>query len=496
MRLSPLSVPYRAAETVVRFAWVVIISIVGGAGMSPVGIPFAVLAVAAVLLAAVGYQVAFFQRFEYELTDDTLDISAGVVSRREREIPYRRIQNVDVRRNPVQRALGIAELRVETAGGGETEASLRYLHAVTASQLQSELSRRKRGDEEGTPDPKTRELYAITTRELALLGVVGVDLRLLSAGAALLPLVIPSVSRQFPLASLAQTAPLVLAGLATVALVASGIQAVTSYWGFRLLDAGDELQYERGLLQQYAGTIPLEKVQSVRLSENVLARLVGHASVEVETAGYAPGEESGSQSAVPLADRERAIGLAREVEAYDETTLQHPPTRARTRYIARYTIVVATLAVGWVALLRFAPFTIPGPIWGPLALLPAVPVAAHVKWRNLGYALLDDHVVTRQGFWTRTTHVVPYYRVQTLVESASIFQRRRDLATLVIDTAGSGGLTSRDARVLDVGSATATDLRESVERRLDAALHARRSRQRSTDLTSSSFRESTKPGDA
>lgn len=474
MRLSPLSIPYRATETVARFAWVVVISIIGGAGMSPVGIPFAVLAVAGVLLAAVSYQIAFFQRFEYELTDDTLDISAGVVSRREREIPYRRVQNVDVSRNPIQRALGIAELRVETAGGGETEARLRYLDAATASDLQTELSRRKRGDAEGTPEPATRDLYAITPRELALLGVVGVDLRLLTAGAALLPLVIPSVSRRFPLASLAQTAPLVLAGLATIALFASGVQAVTSYWGFRLLDAGEELQYERGLLQQYAGTIPREKVQSVRLSENVLARLVGHASVEVETAGYAPGEDGGSQAAVPLANRERAIELAREVEAYEETTLQHPPTRARTRYAARYLILVAVLAAGWVALRQVAPIEIPGPVWAPVTLLPAVPVAAHLKWRNLGYALLDDHVVTRQGFWTRTTHVIPYYRVQTLVESASVFQRRRNLATLIVDTAGSGGLTSRDARALDVGAETATELREAVERRLKAALEARR----------------------
>lgn len=476
-RLSPLSVPYRAAETVARFAWVVVITVVGGAS-STVGAPIGLLAVAVVLLGAVAYQVAYYRRFSYGLTEDTLDIDAGVFSRRAREIPYRRVQNVDVRRNPVQRALGIAELRVETAGGGETEASLRYVAADTATRLQSELSRRKRGDGEDTPEPEARELYAITPRELGLLGVVGVDLRLLSAGAALLPLVVPSVSRRFPLASLARTAPLLLAGLAAVALLASSVQAVTSYWGFRLVDAGDELRYERGLLQQYAGTIPREKIQTVKLSENVLARLVDHAAVEVETAGYAPGESGGSQSAVPLADRERAVALAREVEAFPDRELDRPPTRARIRYAARYLLVLAVLAAVWYALVRFAPLPVPGPVWAPLALLPLVPVAAHLKWRNLGYALLDDHVVTRGGFWTRTTHVVPYYRVQTLVESATVFQRRRDLATLVVDTAGSGGLTSRDARAVDVGAATATDLRETVEERLAAALASRRAASR------------------
>lgn len=474
MKLSPLSVPYRAAESIARFAWVVVLSVIGGAGLAPVGVPFAALSVGGVLAAAVAYQFAFYRRFTYDLTEDTLDISTGVISRRVREIPYRRVQNVDVRRNPVQRALGIAELRVETAGGGETEASLRYVRADDAARLQTELSRRKRGRDADDTEAESRELYAITPRELGLLGVVGVDLRLVSAGAALLPILLPSVSKKFPLATLAQTTPLLFVGLVVVALLVSSAAAVTSYWGFRLIDAGDELRYDRGLLQRYSGTIPREKIQSIRLTENVLARLIGHASVEVETAGYAPGEGGDSQSAVPLANRDRAVALAREVETYEEADLERPPTRARTRYVVRYTLVAAAIAAVWYAAFQVSPFELHAPVWTPLPLFGLAPIAAHFKWRNLGYALLDDHVVARQGFWTRTTHVVPYYRVQTLVESATIFQRRRDLATLLVDTAGSGGLTSRDARALDIDAARAGDLRVAIEARLEAALQDRR----------------------
>jgi putative membrane protein len=60
--------------------------------------------------------------------------------------------------------------------------------------------------------------------------------------------------------------------------------------------------------------------------------------------------------------------------------------------------------------------------------------------------------------------------VQTLVHSASVFQRRRELATLVVDTAGSQGFGATDARALDADAERARELGAELERRFDAAL--------------------------
>jgi putative membrane protein len=79
--------------------------------------------------------------------------------------------------------------------------------------------------------------------------------------------------------------------------------------------------------------------------------------------------------------------------------------------------------------------------------------------------------------------VVPYYRVQTVVDSRTVFQRRRRLATLVVDTAGSSGLTGRQPRALDIDEARAADLRETVADRLQEALADRRSERRSERLS-------------
>jgi putative membrane protein len=473
MKLHPLSVVYRTGTAVSRFAWVLVIGAFSTSQFDGFGTGAAVLLAAAVL-AVLAYQVAYVRRFDYELTPDTFDLQSGVVSRRTREIPYRRVQNVDVSRNVLQRALGIAELRIETAGGGETEAQLRYVSDDEADRIQREVGRLKRGvaEDETDPQPETAdELFAITARELLLLGVVRVDLRLLSFVTVLLPIVLPSVSETLPLLDLFRAAPVVLGGLVAVALLVSSATAVANYYGFELHRGADELRYRRGLLQEYSGTIPLDKVQSVSVTENALARRLGYASLEVETAGYAPGGDgNGSQSAVPLARRERVFDLARSVEGFGDVSFQRPPRRARTRYAVRYSLVVAFLTAVSVGVVRVAAISPPVPALSPLALLVAVPIAAHLKWANLGYALAENHFVAREGFWTRTTRVVPYYRVQTLVESATVFQRRRDLATLVVDTAGSQGFGTNDARALDIDAERASELRRELDGRFQSAL--------------------------
>ncbi|MCL7418905.1 MAG: PH domain-containing protein, partial [Halalkalicoccus sp.] len=139
-RLHPLSIPYRVAQAVLGYVPLVFFAaIASGPAFGGIGIALAALAILVGFVAAVAWQVAYFRRFEYETTPDTFDIRSGVVSRRNREIPYRRVQNVDISRNVVQRALEIAELRIETAGGGETEAILRYVGYEEAKRLQNEL---------------------------------------------------------------------------------------------------------------------------------------------------------------------------------------------------------------------------------------------------------------------------------------------------------------------------------------------------------------------
>ncbi|WP_123534496.1 PH domain-containing protein [Halosimplex salinum] len=501
--LHVLTVPYRISQQGISI--VIALFVFGGSSLSAlfgpdrslmaIGVALAVVLGAAAL---VGYLVAQYRRFEYELTPDTFDIRSGVFSRRQREIPLRRIQNVDISQNVVQRILGIAEVGLETAGGGGTEAQLRYVGDDEAERLQSEISRLSRAakaTEEGTVEPdeeRFETVFEMTERELGVLALVSVDLRIASFlffGASVFA---PSAVSMFDPQSyweyglgLENVVGAILGPVAALAVIlalalVSGVLNAARYYGFRLDRGDEELRYERGLLQKFRGTIPLSKVQTLTVRENVLARAMDYAALTIETAGYTPtsGESNGSQSAIPVAERDRVVTLARSLEAFDATGFERPPKRARLRYAFRYTAALAVL-VGLLYLgTRVTDFTL---FWYvPLVALPLVPVAAHLKWANRGYALGENHVVTRNGFWVRQQKVVPYHRVQTVFTTQTIFQRRRDLSTVTIDTAGSQSITGEDARAVDIDAEVAERIRERVPDELYGALARRRraSRQR------------------
>jgi len=536
-RLHPLSVPYRAVTRAVRPSTLfVVVTAVGSGSLDPQSLTFLGMVVAGIV-ATFAYQYGYYRRFRFALTRGTLDVASGVLSRRSREIPLRRVQNVDVGQNPLQRLMGIAAIRVETAGGGDTEAVFECLGREPAEQLRDDLRRaakraRASGDD---ADPTTddelspaidevdesdrEEVFALSTRSLLVLSLLSFD-----AGAGVISSVVGAVlsggdpSNLVGVGRLLSSLPLRPVETALIGLLAVGVLAwvlsvvltFARYYGFRLVRVDDGLEYERGLLQQYSGTIPVEKVQTVSLRSNLAHRCLGYLTVAVETAGYSPGSErSAKQLAVPLARRPEALRVARSVEPFpvestatgDTTTaedraagpprLERPPRRARRRYVVRFALAVLLVsAVGAVAVRLLAVRNL-GPelavdrrlLAGPLFALLVTPVAAHLRWRSRGYATGSEHFLVRTGFWRRVTRIVPYYRVQTVVETRTVFQRRRDLASVTADTASTASLLGGEAVAVDIDATRAETLRGQLQTALDRAIRERVAERASDPVT-------------
>ena len=501
MKLAVKAVPYRALQktTTLLISAVFIASI--GIGV-PVGPPqFLPVAVGSFLL-SLGYEFAYYRRFEYELTDDTLDIRSGVFNRREREIPYGRVQNVDISRNVFQRLVGLSKLDIETAGGGSTEASLRYVTAFEANRLQLDIRRYKRGEspeshaegevgDTGVDRDRAVDdeelLFEIAPSELALAGVLSFDPRVPGALIALFTGSVPFISPIIPF----DAPPLIVFGLLAVlfaaglvlAWIVGAVSAIVNYWGFRLTRTEGELRYERGLLQRYSGTIPFDKIQAITITDNPLKRRAGYATLVVETAGYAPGQTDGrgSEAAVPIGSRDRVDRLADEISSIEEPTFNRPPKRIRRRYFVRYLLAIAGLTGLLYAGLSVFDLADAMPWYLPAIAALGTPLAAHYKWLHRGYWLGEDHLVTRNGFWSRETKQVAYYRIQTVIETRTIFQRRWSVATVIADTAGSLSVLGTGAAAVDIDQREAERLRETLTERLRTALAERRwDRQRST----------------
>ena len=229
---------------------------------------------------------------------------------------------------------------------------------------------------------------------------------------------------------------------------------ILAYSGFTLSRQGDFLYIKRGLLERREATIPLSRIQAVRVSEGVLRQPFGLSSLRVESAGY--GEDSGvSTTLFPLLPRneveELLAGAAPEFAGAPD--IEPLPRRSLRRYVFRATFLYLIIAFA-AALLSFLVFQSALGLFGLFLILPAA-AYGWLCYRDAGWAFEEDRLVVRHRSLGRKTAIAPRDHLQSRGMVSSPFQRRVRLATFLAEVAsGSGGSVLR-VKDLDGGAARA-----------------------------------------
>lgn len=106
-----------------------------------VAIPPLVPPGAGIALAVVGglHAVLRHRRFRFELREDALYLERGVLVHVSTVVPYVRVQHVDTRRGPIERATGLASTVVYTAGSRGADVSVPGLSPTRANGLRDRL---------------------------------------------------------------------------------------------------------------------------------------------------------------------------------------------------------------------------------------------------------------------------------------------------------------------------------------------------------------------
>lgn len=470
-RLHPLTLVFEAIRIGRAFVLPALAAAVGTAddGISrTLTVGLGILAGPALLAA-----LARYFGFRYRHLDHALIIDSGLISRRRRVIPVARIQNIDVRQNVLQRVCGVAELRVETAGGSRTEAVLAVLSRSDADALRLELLA-GRHDAEAVPEPQAETLARLSTADLALAGATSNQIGLAAAGIAgalqlLEHLPLADWPAEIEPETLVPAAPTIAIAAITIGALLlillagwmlSVVGAVIGYHGFTLERTGSELHKRYGLLARWEGSLPLHRVQAIRIEESLLRRPLGLAAIRIETAGATPGRDQngGTEAFVPLirhADVPTLVARVLDEIDYSAVHLRPVHPRARRRIFRRLATPIV-LAAGLLALALH-------PGWlALLVLLPPARLLASLQYRNRGYTRQNGYLIARSGFFNRITCIMPERKIQTLHLSASPFQRRHGLTTLIAVSAGG---PRAEARVRDLSAADAHTLLVALTQR-------------------------------
>jgi putative membrane protein len=441
-RLSPLTPLVRSFIVLVAAGTTVVRDLTRG-DLGPTATVFGLL-----LLAGAVYGTASWLRTTFWIEADELRVDTGVLNRQSRRIRIDRLQGVDIVQPFVARLFGLAELRMDVAGGSAREGSLAYLPLSESRRLKDLLLTRRAelgaagagaagvgaadagaagagaagagaaeagasaagaGAAEAAGAAGAETTGAAAGAETAAVegraGVPGRPIARVELSMLLLSILLSGET----LALVSVLAVTVVAltvsgqwlGLSAIVPVLFGFgvalfRRFSVNYGFTVSQTPAGMQVRRGLFDLSSQTIALKRVQGVVVTEPLLWRALGWARLDVSIAGYgAGGDNDGSapSTVLPVGDREVVHGLARHVLGGLEPDAVHlRPVLRRARWLA--------------------------------------PVA--YRFFRVG---TDEHlVVSREGWFARRTHAAPQARVQSVRITQGPLQRRFGLADVHLDS--------------------------------------------------------------
>ncbi len=449
-----------------------------------------------VIAVLVGVSILQYLTYHYRIGRDAISVRSGVVSRNRREIPFARIHNVVVHQNPLHRLFGVAELRLESAGGHRPEAEMRVLKVSQALALE-QLIRHGGQDlpaaDQANADPLATApatpgdavLLRLSTLDVLRIGLLSnrgwvVVLAALGAAMQLFPRgtvsdAIEQGGRQaFGYASHLHPATWVWAVAALVAVLAfwvllrvlSVALALLRYYGFQLSEQQRRLTVVSGLLTRLRSSVARRRIQAWTLREGPLQRWARrrHLRIDIAAGAAVDNQRRDLRELAPLATPQACDALVQHLLPQ----LQWPPSRWQP--VQRR---------GWWRLclpaLLWLPAVAAAAVWNEVPLgalillwLPWSAFRAHRQMARMGYHLDDQYVAVRGGWWQRWWRFAELDKLQTLRLSRSPLDRWLGTASVWLDTAGASGSIALCLRYLPDAEARA------VYARLGDALARRR----------------------
>jgi putative membrane protein len=420
-RLHPMSAIVRAGRGAIAILVLLVPTLLGRGQLTDTVIRLGIVA----LIAVFGFVHWLVTRWRIE--GDDLQIETGLIRRQSLRFPLSQVQAVDVIRPGLARLFGVAELRLRMAGSTAGTARLAYLGEDEVEPLRRRLLALARG-EDGEPKPDEpaapeRVLTTVPTGRLIasiLVSDVGLLAETVLFGIVLAAILAPSAA-----------AGVLSGGAAEVIAVATVVwRRFNQEYKLSVAAVPDGLRLHSGLVALNTETIRPGRVQGVRMVEPLLWRRLGWCRLEVDLAGRqrrkGEGEAQRGQlrAVLPVGSRAVAYELLDHIVPGAPRTGSRPPRRVLAK--------------------------------SPL------------RWRFLAWSATESVVLSVTGRIRRVSVWVPLEKAQSVRRVEGPVQRRLQLASVHVDTAGKAlhaTLRDRDRAEADAALADLVERARAARRR-------------------------------
>ncbi len=414
-------------------------------------------------------QVLGYLTTTYAVDEEKLIIKNGVFTKNALEVPLSTITTVDFSQNIFHQIFGVYKLNIDNNANiadGQTKVHM-TLKKDDANMVKGLLMKGRRGmdgsnyaAEQGLATLPQREegtRYEIKISDVLLMGLLKSKLLFLLELFGAIAVITNLLPMDFfengaldrfieAIAELGAT-PVVLIIIAALFVIGSLCGMVGSfvrYYGFKILDNGEAVKIEYGLLNRKTYTIAKKKISGVYYEQSALMRIAKVGILNLMAVGYGAGSDEGaSEEAIlfPLIKESQLKDIIGSIlpEMQAGETYQKPEPKALRYFFIRFSVFFAlAVLVGSFFLPKVDDFFQGAWILGALFLLYRIGASVMAYLTAGAYGNLQ-HFSFCYGGYKKMTVFVKTSMIESIESVGSIWKRKRGVMDINIGCLAPSG---------------------------------------------------------
>lgn len=423
--------------------------------------------------------ITYFRSY-YSVQDQQLIVEKGLFNTSKITIPLDRIQAVDFDQTPVHKLVNLVKVNITTAGSDGEEANIEAITLDKANELRKILLSQSASQSTGigivdqhqiaTEEPIIQhsfvELLKIGFAENHLNSALIIFAFMASIFQRIQEAGILDLFRRFMPDAEAVAGDFTAIGAGLIIIMAASIlislvKTMLLYFDLKLVRQDDSFRLSHGLLNTRQFTAKDSKIQVLGWERTWLQGLFDYSTLFFKQASTRS-VSAKKRLSVP-GFREHHLGSVIEDLDYEDKLLDQD-WQFVTKYYKRYHIrnllifLAILTGIGYLsAKLIYAAI--------PIALLGIYrAIGIFKRYQKLQYKVDRDHIQLRGGTFGSRYDVLKTFKIQAVTVRATLYQRRRDLADMIVSTAAG------DVRIPMIYRSKADQMRDEVLYHIESSI--------------------------
>ncbi len=445
---------------IIRNLWVVAVYFVIGEFSSQM-LFFAGAGVVLVLLLSLGYSILYFLNFKFHIDykNEEFVLQKGVISTDVINIPFQKIQQVNFRRNILQRVIGVYSVVVETAGSQDKEVEIKALSHEKANALAERLMAHAEEEQEETegepvktaeaqegkktakPGPQWEHKVSLWT--LTKLGLTSNYLR----GVGIIIAFYFTLKEQFMLDEAlpedfqdpgmvwAQGKFLLVIFLLVLGMIITVGETLIKYFGLHLQKFRDTLQVEMGLRNNTKVNLRASRIQLLQVLTNPIQKRMQLYQVKISLASSENELEK---------NQIKVVGLPPEVVAQVKEYFFKSGIKENFKISPSKYLLWKKISRGMIPLVLVAGIlyfyaelvTVQWFVAISLTYIVLMSLYNFLYFQRLKLGVSEEFLIRYSGVWLKKEEYLEMFRLQAVSVTQPIWYKRRGLVNLSFHSAG------------------------------------------------------------